>query len=124
MRGADPISTDSNTWQQQLIGKAFLHPVLDSLLLGGAWSIAATALLLARPSLIASLSASTLALVILLANSAHFAASTVRLYSKPSYYREFPFLIAAVPIVAFAVLSASLITVGGIMFQPNTSSSR
>ena len=83
-----------------------MHPVLDYVLIGGVWSIAASVLLLARPSLTQGFDLMTLAVLILFINSAHFAASTVRLYSKPSHFQEFPFLTLAFPLITIAVLAA------------------
>ena len=94
-----------NSTAKQLIGNTFLHPILDYVLIGSAWSIIVTLALLGQPSLTGDLDPLTLAVLILLVNSAHFAASTLRLYSKPSFHKDFPFLTYAFPIITIAVLS-------------------
>jgi hypothetical protein len=44
----------------------------------------------------------------LLANSAHFAASTVRLYTRPGTYETLPFLTMAFPLVALGLVVTCL----------------
>jgi D-arabinose 1-dehydrogenase-like Zn-dependent alcohol dehydrogenase len=66
-------------------------------IIGGGWSVLATAVLLYRPSLTTRLDPAVLASLILIVNSSHFAASTVRLYSRPGALRELPFLTMAFP---------------------------
>lgn len=99
---------------QQLIGKHFIHPWLDYLLIGSAWSILATAVLAYQPSLTGNLNLTTLAAVILLVNSAHFAASTVRLYSEPSNFNKFPFVTMVLPLLAIAVVSLAVVAPVGL----------
>ena len=38
--------------------------------------------------------------LVLLSNSAHFAGSTVRLYTKPGSYRDLPFLTMGLPLAS------------------------
>jgi hypothetical protein len=45
---------------------------------------------------------------ILIFNSAHFAASTVRLYTKPGSFAEWPFLTMGFPVVTICVLTLAL----------------
>ena len=91
--------------QSQWLGKTFINPVADYLLIGSVWSIAVTVLLLANPGLYAQVDTLTLLTLVLLVNSAHFAASTVRLYSQPSNFTNHPFLTLGLPLVALAVLA-------------------
>src|SRR5262249_47730947 len=66
------------------LGKSFVHPVFDTLVIGGGLSLLMVAFLRLVPGTVGSPDlVATLPLVILFANSAHFAASTVRLYTKP-----------------------------------------
>lgn len=99
---------------QQFIGKHFIHPWLDYLLIGSAWSIIATAMLAFQPSFTGGLNMTTLAAVILLINSAHFAASTVRLYSNPENFSKFPFVTMALPLLAIAVVSLAVVAPAGL----------
>lgn len=95
--------------QDKLIGKTFMSPMLDYVLIGGAWSILAVAYLLFRPETTITLDGDVFWMVTLLVNSAHFAASTVRLYSKAEYYKEFSFLTFVVPAITLLVLSFCII---------------
>ena len=92
-----------------LLGRSFIHPAADYLVIGGLWSIAATALLLYRPTLLAAVDTTVLAVLILAVNSAHFAASTVRLYSMPQALSRWPFLTAAFPLLMLAGLGVSVL---------------
>lgn len=89
--------------RDRLIGKTFMNPTLDYLLIGSAWSVLLFVVLLFKPAILTA-SIENIWPIILLANSAHFAASTVRLYSKPEYYKEFSFLTFVFPAVALLVL--------------------
>lgn len=91
-----------------LLGRAFIHPAVDYAIIGGGWSMLATAVLLYRPSLTTRLEPAVLASLILIVNSSHFAASTVRLYSRPRALRELPFLTMTFPLVALLGLTASV----------------
>lgn len=92
-----------------VLGKPFMHPAADFLFIGAAWSIVATAILLARPQWVAGMSLEALTLLVLLINSAHFAASTVRLYSEPKNFTKFPFVTMLLPLLAIAVLAICLV---------------
>jgi len=96
-------------------GRPFVNPAFDYLVIGGGLSIAVLGALQsgALPWL-AQLLAKNLWLIVFIANSAHFAASTVRLYTKPGALRDFRFLTLGLPFVALAVLAAA-ITVPGLV---------
>jgi hypothetical protein len=98
--------------RQQLVGNCFLHPAWDYLLIGSLWSIALTVYWLADSARDPYLNPDQWVWLVLLANSAHFAASTIRLYSKPAYLKEFSFLAFGFPIVTMAVLSACVLYPG------------
>jgi hypothetical protein len=102
--------------RQQLVGNCFLHPLWDYLLIGGVWSILLTFYWLVgrlvEPGREPYLNPDQLVWLVLLGNSAHFAASTVRLYSKPAYLREFSFLAFGFPIVTMAVLGLCVLFPG------------
>src|SRR5262249_13743482 len=74
-------------------GRPFLHAAFDYLVIGGGLSIVVLGALQsgAIPSLNQVLERNMWAIVFF-ANSAHFAASTVRLYTKPGALKDFRFL--------------------------------
>jgi len=102
--------------RQQLVGNCFLHPAWDYLLIGGFWSILLTLYWLvgrvADPGRDPYLNPDQLVWLVLFATSAHFAASTIRLYSKPTYLKEFSFLAFGFPVVTMAVLSVCVMFPG------------
>jgi hypothetical protein len=108
--------------RSRLLGRTFVHPVFDYALIGGGLSLLVTAVVVLSPGLhsIGYLSLSSAAgvtimpTIILLSNSAHFASSTVRLYTKPDAFKALPFLTMGFPLVAFGVLSACLIFAGSV----------
>ena len=87
------------------IGRCFIDPVTDTLLIGGGLSLIVLALLGLSPALRVAADMDVLMFAILAANCAHFAASTVRLYSMPDAASRWPFLTLVFPLVALAVLS-------------------
>ena len=88
------------------LGRTFVGPAFDGLIIGGGLSLLVIPLLSFSPG---SVSAFQLSLVLLLANSAHFAASTVRLYTKPGAIQDWPFVAAGLPLVAFAVATVCIV---------------
>jgi hypothetical protein len=89
------------------LGRPFVHPLFDLLIIGGGLSLLfVVALKVAAPL---ALPAGALWTMILLVNSAHFAASTVRLYTKEGSFRDLPFVTMGLPLLALAVLGAALV---------------
>ncbi len=93
-----------------LTGRFFVNPVFDYLLIGGGLSlvVAAMAHWLDIQYVIVNESGRATErfwYLVLLANSAHFGASTVRLYSKPGATGSLPFLSWGFPLVALVVLA-------------------
>jgi hypothetical protein len=86
-------------------GRAFINPFFDYLIIGGGLSLAVTALLWTRARGDLIVAPGTMAYLLLLATSAHFAASTVRLYSKPGAAKSLPVLSKWLPWAALAVLT-------------------
>jgi hypothetical protein len=91
------------------VGRAFVNPALDLMLIGGGLSLAVAVALwfggLGDASLVLAGSFPTL---ILLSTSAHFAASTVRLYTKPGAAAELRFLALGLPLVTVLLLTLCL----------------
>jgi len=101
---AAPSAPQKRLWIE--LGRPFVHPVFDLLIIGGGLSLLfILALRLAGP---VALPAGALWTVILLVNSAHFGASTVRLYTKERSFRDLPFLTMGLPLAALAVFVAGV----------------
>jgi hypothetical protein len=96
-------------WPLQL-GRSFVHPLFDYLVIAGGLSLLVTAVVFWQgPGLDWGGSRATLlAVLILISNSAHFAASTVRLYTKPGAFRDLPFLTLGLPIATVAMLTLTI----------------
>ncbi|HVR73783.1 MAG TPA: hypothetical protein VMT52_05600 [Planctomycetota bacterium] len=91
------------------LGRTFLHPALDYLLVGGGLSLIVVGLAYlgsdggSADSLLAAMP-----LIFLLSNSTHFGASTVRLYTKEDSLRTMPFLTMAFPLVVIGVATLAI----------------
>jgi hypothetical protein len=104
-----------STSANRLLGRTFLHPALDYLLIGGALSLVAAAVVALLPAADRGLwfslqgpelgGVAAIAYAILLSNSAHFASSTVRLYTKPGARDALPFLSYGFPAVCIGILT-------------------
>jgi hypothetical protein len=97
---------------QNLVGNTFLHPVFDYVVIGSAWSILITAYWLIRPAMVTEVDPTVWIWCTLLVNSAHFAASTLRLYSRPGNYKDFSFVTFGLPAVTFMALAICVIFPG------------
>ena len=96
----------------RLSGRTFGHPVFDYALIGGVLSLVVTAAVAFHPRGAGLVSVEALPYLFLLGNAAHFAASTVRLYTKPGATKSWPFLTLGFPIVALAVLTLCIFKAG------------
>ena len=88
------------------LGRTFVGPLFDAAIIGGGLSIVAIPILMLYAETVDAL---TLSVVLLAANSAHFAASTVRLYTKPGAVADWPFVAAGLPLATLAVLSLCMV---------------
>jgi hypothetical protein len=93
----------------RLLGRCFVHPLFDYALIGGGLSLVVAFAVVRYPEHTAALGFTTLAYLILLSNSAHFAASTVRLYAKPGAFETWPRLTMIVPLASLVALGACLL---------------
>lgn len=100
------------TLGERLLGRTFIHPVFDYALIGGGLSLLVTVLLVSAPKGDLLVSSDTMSYLLLFCTSAHFAASTVRLYSKPGAAAGMPFLSKWVPWIAFGLL-VGILFLGG-----------
>jgi len=96
------------------LGRTFVGPVFDSLVIGGGITLPAAAWLWLDGRGAAQLLGVSLPLLVLLLNQAHFAASTVRLYSKPGSTAAHPFLAFALPLVTLVALSLCIAHASGL----------
>jgi hypothetical protein len=92
-----------------VLGRPFVGPLFDTMLIGGGLSLLTVAVLQGGDGFGTGWLRTHLPLCILLANVTHFAASTVRLYSKPGSFAELPFLTMGLPLATFAVLSLAVV---------------
>lgn len=84
------------------LGRVFFHPVVDLLFICGGFSL--PFLLLGRlGGFVPELNATGMVAVLIVFNYAHFASSTVRLYTKPGAAANHRFLAYGFPLVALAV---------------------
>jgi hypothetical protein len=87
------------------VGRTFVHPVFDLLVIGGLLTVP-LALWASHATPTAKIDAATLFPVIaLLCNQAHFAASTIRLYTKPRAREDLPFLTMAFPLLTLLIVT-------------------
>ena len=96
--------------RSKLWGRTFVNVPFDYLIIGGVLSLMVTPVIVANPGLTENLSATSLPVLLLLTSSAHFAASTVRLYTKPDTTRELPFVTMLLPAVSLGVLLIALMS--------------
>ena len=92
---------------QSLVGNCFVHPVIDYAFVGGAITIPIFLALYFFPTLTPKDAGITVRSFLLI-NGAHFAASTVRLYTKPGAKQDFPFLSWGFPILCLAAVGVGL----------------
>ncbi len=103
---AVPASTTSRN-TSPLIGRTFVSPMVDYLFVGGGITIPIFAAIYFFPRL--NPIDNNLPYGWFLAiNGAHFAASTVRLYTKPGARKDFPLVSWLLPILCFALVGAGL----------------
>jgi hypothetical protein len=92
------------------LGRAFVHPLFDLMLIGGGLSLLMVLVLYATGYAgRGSLSPDLMLVIVMLANSSHFAASTVRLYSKPGSFRDLPVMTMVFPLLSVGVLTLGLV---------------
>ena len=84
----------------------FVHPAFDYLIIAGGLSLA-FAVGMATLSLDVTLRGALTTLFIV-ANGAHFAASTMRLYTRPGVIQAQPLLSLALPLVALLIVTAAI----------------
>jgi hypothetical protein len=89
-------------------GRTFLHPAFDYLVIGGGLSLLVVALFWWEPAAAGAAGPAALAALLLASNMAHFASSTVRLYTIPGALSTWPFLTMGVPLVSLGLLTLAI----------------
>lgn len=90
------------------LGKSFVHPLFDYLFIGGGLSLLLIGGMHATGRLAAGVPGVSIITLVLVCNMAHFAASTVRLYSKPRAFHELPFYTLWLPLLTVVALSLAI----------------
>jgi hypothetical protein len=96
---------DQTSRSNALLGTMFVHPAFDYVFIGGALSLVAIAVVSLYPGLLPFFTAEDFRYFILFSNSAHFAASTVRLYTKPKGDQSMPIVKVVLPLVALGLVT-------------------
>lgn len=96
-------------WGGLHVGRAFVGPTFDLLVIGGGLTFPLVLAILWDGASLAALAGASAPVLVLLFNQAHFAASTVRLYTKPGAFQSFPFLTMGFPVVTLLVLSVCIL---------------
>jgi hypothetical protein len=102
----------SRDLKSALLGRCFVSPGWEYLIVGGGLSLVVTVFVLFNRSHPELLGTGPMAGIVLFSNGAHFAASTVRLYTKPGAVGSYPFLSKVLPGVAILVMTLCLLYVG------------
>ena len=89
----------------RMIGRSFVSPWFDYLLIGGGLSFIMCAVIQFYPPIRRLSSEEYLPYLLLVFNSAHLASTTVRLYTIPGNRTSFPFLTMVLPILMLVILT-------------------
>ena len=89
-------------------GRCFVHPAFDYLLIGGGLSLLVIPCVYLVTGGVTMMDFAALPWLILCSNSAHFAASTVRLYSKEGTRESLPFVTRILPLATIVTLTLTL----------------
>ena len=105
---------DAQPMSAALLGRTFVHPAFDYFFIGGALSLIVVAAVTLYPEIAPFSSPQDFKYFILFSNSAHFASSTVRLYTKPGAegHQSFPFLKFVLPVLALAIITICVFNEG------------
>jgi hypothetical protein len=109
------VATPSAAWEARFLGRPFIHLWFDYLIIGGGLSLVLTLALNASGGAWGErVLGGGLPIFLFLSNLAHFAASTVRLYTRPHAFRTYRFLTRGLPLVSVIVLSLAIWQPGGL----------
>ena len=96
------------------VGRSFVGPLFDGAVIGGGITLPVAAWLWLDGRSATQLLGLSLPLLVLLVNQAHFAASSVRLYSKPGASEAHPFVAFALPLLVLAILGLCIASPAGL----------
>ena len=108
------MSTDAPPPRVFGIGRTFVGPTFDLLLIGGGLSFPIAAWIAWNGASAAAVIGLSIPVIALLVNQAHFAASTVRLYTKPGAFQSMPILTMLLPLLTLLVLSGAVAFAGDV----------
>ena len=91
-----------------MLGRTFVHPLFDLFVIGGLLTLPVALLTTLQGGSSAAFLAVASPVIFLFCNQAHFAASTVRLYTKPNSFQDLPFLTMGFPLITFAVVAGMI----------------
>lgn len=91
------------------VGRTFVSPGFDLLLIGGGLTYPLVLWLFWDGASAAAWIGLSIPVIALLVNQAHFAASTVRLYTKPGAFQSLPFLTMGLPLLTLLGVTAVLL---------------
>lgn len=94
------------------LGRPLVSPLVDLLLIANAVTFPVAAWLLWDGASAGAAIVTSLPVLLLFVNQAHILGSSFRLYSKPGAFQSLPFVTMALPLVAIAALSLSVVFVG------------
>ena len=91
------------------LGRPFVDPVFDFAVIGGGLSLITFAALWATGALHErAFSTASIPWILPVANACHFAATTVRLYTKPGAFDDLPFLTMVFPLATLVALTLAI----------------
>jgi hypothetical protein len=90
------------------VGRMFVNPLFDYLLIGGVLGFIVIPFLPSTTQLLGFSGDYRLAAMVLFVNSCHFAASTVRLYTKKGMYQRNPFHTLMLPMVSIVIVTVCI----------------
>jgi len=99
----EPIATEGT-----LLGRCFINPLIDYSLVAGAITIPIFIAIYFIPGLTPAVDGPITLRSFLLINGSHFAASTLRLYTKPGAKKAFPFLSWGFPVICLLAVGWGL----------------
>lgn len=102
------MDVTESSHQHAPVGRCFIHPVVDCLLVGGALSLIVIPAVYFGSGGALMMDFGMLPWLLLLSNSSHFAASTVRLYSKDGTREALPMLTMMLPAVCLILLTFAI----------------
>lgn len=91
------------------VGRMFVNPLFDYLLIGGVLSLIVIPFLPPTTEYLLGTGDLRMATLILFANTCHFAASTVRLYTKQGMFARAPVQTLVLPIASLVIVTACIV---------------